>query len=208
MRERSARTSSRGIGRRRSRPRRRRRFECCSTFGHRGVARYDAQAPPLPRSCCSFRPTRPADHRPRHGPRHDGPPPRLPYASTFDALRHRKAITRCGAVSLLVRASPGGAVFYCEFLIGDVEVRHRRFEILVLELLGWDTSVLFDLLGLALRHLVSPEPTIPPASIIRRLIRLRRRRITLRGLKPMSAPPARRHMQPVCPRDAAPPSQP
>src|SRR6516165_435421 len=80
-RERSARTSFQCIGRRRSRPRRRRRFECCSSFVHCELAGCDVRARLISRSCGSFRPTRPAHHRPRHRTGHDGPPLRLPYAS-------------------------------------------------------------------------------------------------------------------------------
>ena len=82
MRERSARTSFRCIGRRRSLPRRRRRPECCSSFVHCELAGCDVQARLVSRSCGSFRPTRPAHRRPRHRTCHDGPPLRLPYAST------------------------------------------------------------------------------------------------------------------------------
>ena len=62
-------------------------------------------------------------------------PPSAP-GRRFRALRRREAVTRCAAVPLLVSASPGGAVFCREFLLGDVEVRHRRFEIVVLEFTG------------------------------------------------------------------------
>ena len=82
MRERSARTSFRCIGRRRSLPRRRRRFECCSSFVHCELAGCDVQARLVSRSSGSFRPTRPAHRRPQHRRCHDGPPLRLPYAST------------------------------------------------------------------------------------------------------------------------------
>ena len=53
-------------------------------------------------------------------------------------------------VSLFVSARAGGAVFCCEFLLGDVEFRHRRLEVVVLEFLWRDPGVLFDLLGLGL----------------------------------------------------------
>ncbi len=67
---------------RRSLPRRRRRFECCSSFVHCELAECDVQARLVSRSCGSFRPTRSAHRRPRHRTCHDGPPLRLPYAST------------------------------------------------------------------------------------------------------------------------------
>jgi hypothetical protein len=60
------------------------------------------------------------------------------------------SVPRCRGVRLLVSASPSGAVFFCEFLFGDIEFRHRRFEILVFEFLRWNTGVLFDLPGVAL----------------------------------------------------------
>jgi len=82
MRERSARASFRCIGRRRSLPRLRRRFEGCSSFVHCELAGCDVQTRLVSRSCGSFRPTRPAHRRPRHRTCHDGPPLRLPYAST------------------------------------------------------------------------------------------------------------------------------
>ena len=75
MPRRSARTSFRCIGRRRSRPRRRRKVRRCSTFGHGGPGGYDAQTRLVFRSCRSFRPTRPAHRRPRHRTRHDVPRP-------------------------------------------------------------------------------------------------------------------------------------
>src|SRR3984885_8524917 len=81
MRERAARTSFPCIGRRRSLPRRRRRSQCCSSFVRSELAGCDVQAGPVSRSCGSFRPTRPARRRARHRSCHDGPPPRLPYAS-------------------------------------------------------------------------------------------------------------------------------
>ena len=54
------------------------------------------------------------------------------------------------ALPLLFSASPGGTVFFREFLLGDIEFCHCGFEVFVLEFLRWDSSVLFDLLGLAL----------------------------------------------------------
>ena len=82
---------------------------------------------------------------PSHTPkREDGVPDR------------RVGFTRCrpgkpgSPWALLVSSSPGGAVFRCEFLLGDAEFRHRRLEVVVLEFLRWNTSVLFDLLGLPL----------------------------------------------------------
>src|SRR6202453_1431826 len=82
MPERSATTFFPYTGRRRSRPRRRRRFQYCSTFGRRGPVGYDLQAQPVSRSCRSSPPNRPEDRRPRHRTGHDVPPPRLPYVST------------------------------------------------------------------------------------------------------------------------------
>ena len=63
-------------------PPRRRRFECCSSFVHCELAGCDVQARLVSRSCGSFRPTRPVHRRARHRRCHDGPPLRLPYAST------------------------------------------------------------------------------------------------------------------------------
>ena len=51
---------------------------------------------------------------------------------------------------LVVSAGAGGAVFFREFLFGDVEFGHCCFEILVLELLRRNARVLLDLLGLTL----------------------------------------------------------
>jgi len=58
---------------------------------------------------------------------------------------------------VLLFACAGGAVFVREFLLGDAKFDHRRFEVVVFEFLRRNTSVLLDLLGLALRHLVCPK---------------------------------------------------
>src|ERR1039457_6136724 len=110
MRERSARTSFRCIGRRRSLPRRRRRSECCSSFVHCELAGCDVQARLVSRSCGSFRPTRPAHRRPRHRTCHDGPPLRLPYASTSASPAFADLLLFLNGASLAARRRTQRAV--------------------------------------------------------------------------------------------------
>src|ERR1700733_291149 len=109
MRERSARASFRCIGRRRSLPRRRRKFECRSSFVHFELAGCDVQARLISRSCGSFRPIRPAHRRPRHRTGHDGPPLRLPYASTSASPAFADFLLSLNGASLAARRRAAGS---------------------------------------------------------------------------------------------------
>ena len=66
-------------------------------------------------------------------------------------------VTRSGPLLVVGAGSGRRGLRPCSSCLGMLSFCHRRFEILVLELLRRNASVLFDLLGLALGHLVNPE---------------------------------------------------
>ena len=67
------------------------------------LAGCDVQARLGSRSCGSFRPTRPAHRRPRHRTCRDGPPLRLPYASTSASRAFADLLLFLNGASLAAR---------------------------------------------------------------------------------------------------------